>query len=100
MPYLAQDIETYSIEPSDFPGMQTIRIANNGRFRLVTNLASGTSAHIAKTMTLTLRTADPAGGETMSFKDIKVYGHERTAPANKISMSPRNLTARLAASEG
>jgi hypothetical protein len=61
------------------------------------NLAPSSGSQIAtgegklyQTMTLTLRTADPAGGETMSFKDIKVYGHERTAPANKISM--RNLT--------
>jgi hypothetical protein len=45
----------------------------------------------------TLKTADPVKGETMSFKDIKVYSRERTAPANKIPM--KNLTALLLASE-
>ena len=81
---------------------ETIRIANNGRFRLVTNLKSNlapSSGSAAQMMTLTLRTADPAGGETMSFKDIKVYGHERTAPANKISMTNDTLNALLVASE-
>ena len=36
----------------------------------------------------------------MSFKDIKVYEHERTAPRNKIAITRQNLTALLSASEG
>jgi hypothetical protein len=51
-------------------------------------------------MTLTLKTADPAGGETMSFKDIKVYGRERTAPANKIIYSNSTISKNLLKSEG